>query len=159
MVSPSGLDLHGHCRTVIEYDPAPDEATRIQMVGRVQRDGQRTWIRHIILVTEGSFDERRVAVAMLQNLPGLLTQLNLDVWGGGIDEDGEVPLGEWSLYNGELVSADEPSYEALGLEALQPKELLLIIQQSLSGQEVGKAMELVEDAAFGEAANNRLWKS
>jgi hypothetical protein len=129
MVSPSGLDLHGHCRNIIEYDPAPDEATRIQIFGRVQHDGQKRWIRHIILIAEGSFDDKRVAVAMLQNLPGLLTQLNLEVWGGGGDREKEIALGNWVLHDGRLRKEDDIVVQGLGLEPLSPKELLLAIQQ------------------------------
>ncbi|KAJ4335815.1 hypothetical protein N0V95_008792 [Ascochyta clinopodiicola] len=146
MVSSSGLNLHGHCRTCIEFDCAPDEATRIQIVGRVQRIGQLMWIRHIILMLDHSFDTRRVAVAMLRNLPGLATQLNLDLWGDG--EAGQTSLGQWVLDGDVLRKADDPMIQGKSVKELEPEELLLRIQQQLSGQNI-QDLVTVKQAAAG----------
>lgn len=77
----TSINMHGHCRTIIEVEPPPSEGVRRQVLGRVQRTGQTKWIRHISLLVQDSFNTAQVVTSLL-SLPALMIQLNLEVWGG-----------------------------------------------------------------------------
>jgi hypothetical protein len=135
MVSCAGLNMQKYCRTSIEYEPPPNEPVRKQELGRVRRRGQQsTWIRHITLLTKDTLNTKQDSEAILKNLPNLLTQLNMDVWGNGEDEEKTYALGEFVLYEGKLVPVDDPNVIDLELEPLSAEDLLMQIQMQLSGR-------------------------
>lgn len=164
MVSASGLNLHGHCRTVIEFEPAPSEGIRKQVLGRVQRIGQKRWVRHVSLMTKNSFNTRQEASSLLKSLPALMTQLNMEVWGASEGEDDrDIPLEDWVVHEGDLVPADDERVAGLELETLDPDNLLYYIQLMLLGRElVGDVATLKESTqvpSWEDAlrSNDELW--
>jgi hypothetical protein len=60
------------------------------------------------------------------------------------------------LHDGRLRKEDDIVVQGLGLEPLSPKELLLAIQQQLSGQDLRKPLETVKDDAFGRPVVDRM---
>jgi hypothetical protein len=122
------------CRTTIEFEPPPNESVRAQEVGRVKRKGcYSTWIRHISLLTKDTFNTKQDSESILKNLPNLLTQLDLDIWGKG-EEDKNHELGEFVLYKDRLYPADDEKVLGKPLETLDADNLLLHISLQLLGR-------------------------
>ncbi|KAJ4326067.1 hypothetical protein N0V94_000229 [Neodidymelliopsis sp. IMI 364377] len=135
MVSCAGLNLQKQCRTSIEYEPPPNESVRTQELGRVRRRGQPSpWVRHITLLTKDTLNTKQDSEAILKNLPSLMTQLNMEVWGRADDDGRTYRLGEFVLHKGELCPADDPKVKGLNLKALDADELLVQIQMKLLGR-------------------------
>lgn len=134
LVSPYGLNLHGHCRNVLFFEPPPNASMEQQVIGRVKRVGQRRCIRIIRLSVKNSFNDCQNANLIVKALPSLMAELNLDIWGK--EEDDEVVLGDYVIHKAELVPANHPSVLGLGLAVLEPDELLIQIQRQLLGQQV-----------------------
>ncbi|KAI4675893.1 uncharacterized protein J4E84_009868 [Alternaria hordeiaustralica] len=153
LVSCSGLNMQTLCRTTIEYEPPPNESIRAQEVGRVKRRGQPSpWIRHITLLTKDTFNSKQDSSMILKNLPNLLTQLDLEVWGpkdqgDEDDEAGSHVLGDFVLYNDELLPADDKAVEGKNLKVLGPDDLLYHISMLVTGRKpVGSVVELRKEA-------------
>lgn len=83
---------------------------------------------------ENTLNTKQDSESILKNLPNLLTQLNMDVWGKGDENDKTYALGEFVLYGEKLLPADDPQVEGLGLEPLGADDLLMQIQMQLSGR-------------------------
>lgn len=135
MVSCAGLNIQKQCRTSIEFEPPSNESIRAQELGRVRRTGQPSpWVRHITLLTANTLNTKQDSESILKNLPNLLTQLNMDVWGNGDEEESTHALGTFVLHEGQLIRADDPRVEGLELEPLGADDLLMQIQMQLSGR-------------------------
>ena len=153
MVSCAGLNLQKACRTMIEFEPPPNESTRAQALSRFKRGGQPApWVRHISLLTADSYNTQQEAQSILKGLPFLLTQLNREVWGVGDDndEDDEQELGDHVLFNNELYPVDHERVAGLDLEVLDPDTLLLHIQQKLLGRELKGDIDSVRKLAHSK---------
>lgn len=183
MVGSNGLNMQYNCRTMIEFEPPPNESIRQQSLARIKRTGNpSTWVRHISLLTTNSFNTQQDAVSMLKSLPFLLTQLNLEIWGKGNnsngdgnededddddetdEEDSGTVLGDYVLHEHELYSVMDPHVAELGLEVLDPDTLLLHIQQKLLGRKLtGDAKSLndyikeMKKKPHALDATERLW--
>ncbi|KAF1352672.1 hypothetical protein EJ07DRAFT_159119 [Lizonia empirigonia] len=131
-VSVAGLNMHKMYRTVIEYEPAPCEGVRQQMVGRVRRKGQKRWCRHITLIIKDSFNSQQNAISLLRSLPMLMTQLNLEVFGAG--EDGEHALGDYVISENDLYPVDDAKVAGKDLKVISPDHLLMYIQLKMAGE-------------------------
>jgi hypothetical protein len=150
-VSCAGLNLHKLCRTVIEFEPAPCEGVRQQMIGRVRRKGQQRWCRHICLAVKDSFNTRQTAMSLLKGLPALMTQLNLEVFGGSdADIDQEHMLGEYVRFEDDLYAVDDPAVADMGLAPLDADTLLMYIQQKMAGQKLEGDYMSLHDTAHGK---------
>lgn len=138
MVSCAGLNLQKACRTSIEFEPPANEPIRVQELGRVRRRGQLSaWVRHITLLTKDTLNTKQDSEAILKNLPNLMTQLNMEVWGKDEEDDEKRRLGDFVLYEGELYPAKDPKVKKMKLEPLGAEELLLQIQLKLLGRKTG----------------------
>jgi hypothetical protein len=150
-VSCAGLNLQALCRTVIEFELAPCEGVRQQMLGRIRRRGQTRWCRHICLTTKDSFNTRQTAMSLLKGLPALMTQLNLEVFGGSeADVDQEHMLGEYVRFEDDLYAVDDPAVADMGLAPLDADTLLMCIQQKMAGQKLECTYTTLHDAAHGK---------
>jgi hypothetical protein len=128
--------MHYLCRTIVEFEPAPCEGVRQQTIGRVRRKGQQKWCRHICLTTKDSFNTKQTTVSLLKSLPALITQLNLEVFGGSAadDEDQERLLGDYVRFENDIYPVDDPIVAGKNLEVLSADTLLLYIQLKMSGE-------------------------
>lgn len=132
-VSVAGVNMHKMCRTVIEYEPAPCEGVRQQMIGRVRRRGQNRWVRHITLVIKDSFNSQQNAISLLRSLPMLMTQLNLEVFGSG-EENGEHTLGDYVIFENDLYPVEDAKVAGKDLKVVSPEDLLMYIQLKMAGE-------------------------
>jgi hypothetical protein len=148
MISCAGLNLQKACRTSIEFEPPPNEPIRVQELGRVRRRGQLSaWVRHIMLLTKDTLNTKQDSDAILKNLPNLMTQLNMDVWGKD-DKDGESRcLGDFVLHEDELYPAKDPRVVEMRLEPLGADELLVQIQMKLLGRKTGTTVSALREQA------------
>jgi hypothetical protein len=150
-VSCAGLNLQALCRTVIEFELAPCEGVRQQMIGRVRRRGQTRWCRHICLTVKDSFNTQQTAMSLLKGLPALMTQLNLEIFGGSeADVDQEHMLGEYVRFEDDLYAVDDPAVADMGLAPLDADTLLMRIQQKMAGQKLEGTYTTLHDAAHGK---------
>ncbi|EON67562.1 hypothetical protein W97_06930 [Coniosporium apollinis CBS 100218] len=145
LVSACSLNLLGHCRVIILFEPSPNDSILRQVLGRQLRCGQKKWIRLISLVLEESFNLRQNANNLVKALPGLITCLNLEVWGDGTD--GEVGLGDWVPYRGQLYQANAPTVAGMNLNVLLDDALLVLVYKALAGEELSFEDSMVETAA------------
>lgn len=167
LVSCAGLNLQRLCRTTIEFEPPPNESVRAQELGRIKRTGSCSpWVRHITLLGKNTFNEKQDSESILKNLPNLLTQLDLAVWGKeGGDEDKDYQLGDFVLHQDKLYPADDPAVRDLKLEVLEPDNLLYHISMQLLGRkpegDVNRLRKILQDDKHGAydryAAKNPLW--
>ena len=147
-VSCAGLNLQKHCRTSIEYEPPPNESVRTQELGRVRRRGQPSpWVRHITLLTKDTLNTKQDSEAILKNLPSLITQLNMDIWGKGDEQDNSYKLGDFVLHEGKLCPVKDPKVSKLKLAPLDPDELLVQIQIQLLGRKADTTGEALRKHA------------
>lgn len=59
--------MQKRCRTTIEFEPPPNEPTRIHEVGRVKRMGNPSkWIRHISLLAKDTFNTNQDSLSLLK---------------------------------------------------------------------------------------------
>ncbi|KAF3043432.1 hypothetical protein E8E12_007269 [Didymella heteroderae] len=70
----------------------------------------------------------------LKNLPNLLTQIYMDVWGNGDEKEQTHALGAFVLHEQQLFPSDDPQVKGLKLEPLGADDLLMQIQMQLSGR-------------------------
>jgi hypothetical protein len=149
-ISVAGVNMHLRCRTVIEFEPAASEGIRRQLVGRVRRKGQTRYCRHITLVTKNSFNTQQEAVTLLRSLPMLMTQLDLDVFGRDEEEmDRDHALGEWVLYDNDILPVSNPEVANLDLPVLDPDTLLMYISLKMAGHELKGDITSLKKAAKG----------
>ncbi|KAJ8115193.1 hypothetical protein OPT61_g3101 [Boeremia exigua] len=165
LISCAGINMHLRCRTVIEFEPAPCQGVRDQMVGRVRRKGQTRFCRHIKLTTKDSFNTQQDAVTLLRSLPMLMTQLDLDVFGKQEEEmDRDCALGDWVLFNNDLVPAADPKVTSLNLPTIDPDTLLMYISLKMAGHKLEGDILSLKKAAKGLKQNQpakptiALWK-
>jgi hypothetical protein len=150
-VSCAGLNLHMLCRTVIEFELAPCEGVRQQMLGRIRRRGQTRWCRHICLTTKDSFNTRQAAMSLLKGLPALMTQLNLEVFGNSDAEmDEDRMLGEYVQFEDDLYPVDDPVVAGMGLAPLDSDTLLMYIQQKMAGSKLEGNYMTLHNAVHGK---------
>jgi hypothetical protein len=150
-VSCAGLNLQALCCTVIEFELAPCEGVRQQMLGRIRRRGQTRWCRHICLTAKDSFNTRQTAMSLLKGLPALMTQLNLEVFGGSdADVDQEHLLGEYVRFKDDIYPVDDRVVAGMGLAPLDPDTLLVYIQQKMAGSKLEGDYTTLHDAAHGK---------
>jgi hypothetical protein len=114
---------------------------RAQEIGWVRRKGSySSWVRHISLITKDTFNVKQDSEAILKNLPNLITQLNMDIWGkkdDEADEDDEgksYVLGDFVLDDGVLYPANDPAVHDKNLEVLDLDNLLYHISMQLLGR-------------------------
>ena len=154
LISCAGVNMHLLCRTVIEFEPAPCQGSRDQTVGRVRRKGQPKFCRHITLVTKNSFNTQQDAVTLLRSLPSLMTQLDLDVFGKRDEEmDRDHALGDWVLYNNDLIPASDAQVAGKNLPVLDPDTLLMYISLKMAGQKLEGDILSLRQAAKGLKQN------
>lgn len=159
LVSCAGLNLQHLCRTSIEFEPPPNESTRQQSLGRVKRRGSLgTWVRHITLLTKNTLNTKQDFDSILNNLPVLVTQLDLKIFGGdnGDEDDGPIEvLGKWVLHESKLYPADHEDVQDLGLEPLSSDNLLLAISLIMAGRKPeGDVKTMRKRLAAGNKAGN-----
>ena len=137
MVSCAGLNMQKLYRTTVEYEPPPNEAIRQQEFGRLRRRGQPSpWIRHISLLTKDTFNAKQDKDTILQSLPNLLTQLNMEVWGSKSEDQAseDYVLGDFVLREGELFPAQDDAITGLDLDVLSADDLLYNITMRILGR-------------------------
>ncbi|OAL50711.1 hypothetical protein IQ07DRAFT_680068 [Pyrenochaeta sp. DS3sAY3a] len=138
LVSCAGLNLQNLCRTFIEFEPPPNESTRQQARGRVKwRGSLGTWVRHITLPTKDTLNTKQDFDSILKNLPVLVTQLDLKIFGtdNGHEDDGPIEvLGKCVLHEAKLYPADHEDVQDLHLEPLSSDNLLLAISLIMAGR-------------------------
>ncbi len=94
-------------------------------------------------MVENSFDKFLASNAIIKSLPGLVTKLNVDVWGragGVVDDEGDVEisnLDEWVLCDGTLCRLADAEAAGKDYMTLKPDLLLMHIQQARTGEELG----------------------
>ncbi|EEQ31909.1 hypothetical protein McanMca71_007218 [Microsporum canis] len=130
----TGLNLHGHCRNLVFWDAAPISAEQ-QALGRLKRVGATRTIRLFRLFIDKTFSTEQNMKYIAQAIPGLMAQLNMEVFGEEDGTDGAV-LGQWVIHEGQLVKADDPSVLGLGLPALGDGDLLTHILMIQQGKEI-----------------------
>ncbi|KAK2865298.1 hypothetical protein FQN49_003714 [Arthroderma sp. PD_2] len=126
----SGLNLHGHCRNLVFWDSAPVSVEQ-QALGRLKRVGATKTIRLFRLFIDGTFSTEQNMKYIQQALPGLMVQLNMEVFGEENDAN-EVSMGKWVVHDGRLLKYDDQSVLGLNLPVLDEDELLariLMLQQ------------------------------
>ncbi|KAH6633017.1 SNF2 family N-terminal domain-containing protein [Boeremia exigua] len=150
LISCAGVNMHLRCRTVIEFEPAPCQGVRDQMVGRVRRKNQTRFCRHITITTKDSFNTQQDAVTLLRSLPMLMTQLDLDVFGTNeADTDRDRALGDWVLHNDDIIPANDPRVAGLDLDVIDPDTLLMYISMKMAGQTLDGNIISLRSAAKG----------
>ena len=97
-VCDTALNLHGHCRNLVFWDPAPLSVEQ-QALGRLKRVGAERWIRLFRLYVEDSFSTRQNIACIMKALPGLMVELNMEMFGRESSSQEEVPVGDWTIYN------------------------------------------------------------
>ncbi|EKG15023.1 SNF2-related protein [Macrophomina phaseolina MS6] len=138
-MSVTGSNWQFFCGDAIMFDEAPSKGVDDQALGRIRRVGQRSYVRVYRLYMLESFDEHLRSRLIVKALPGLMTELNMDIFGVGEHGDGgdEVMLGAYVLEDGKLVSLDDlPCNERDDADVLPADELLMLIQKSLRGDEL-----------------------
>ncbi|KAH7062035.1 hypothetical protein B0J12DRAFT_724161 [Macrophomina phaseolina] len=138
-MSETGSNWQFFCYDAIMFDEAPSKSVDDQALGRIRRVGQRSYVRVYRLYMLESFDEHLRSRLIVKALPGLMTELNMDIFGVGEhgDEGDEVILGDYVLEDGKLVSLDDlPCNERDDADVLPADELLMLIQKSLRGDEL-----------------------
>jgi hypothetical protein len=105
-------------------------------------------VRHISLLTEDTFNVKQDFETILKNLPNLITQLNMDIWGkededADDDEGKKYVLGNFVLDDGVLYPADDPAVHVKNFEVLDLDNLLYQISMQLLGRKPPEG--IVED--------------
>ncbi|OAL72224.1 hypothetical protein A7D00_3222 [Trichophyton violaceum] len=130
----TGLNLQGHCRNLVFWDSAPISVEQ-QALGRLKRVGATKTIRLFRLYVENTFSTTQNMKYIDQAIPGLMAQLNMEVFGNNNDDAG-VCLGNWVIHEGKLVRANDPSVVGLHLKVLDGQELLTCILMILQGKAI-----------------------
>ncbi|KAF2030155.1 hypothetical protein EK21DRAFT_89216 [Setomelanomma holmii] len=145
------------CRTTIEFEPPSNEAVRVQEVGRVKRKGcYSSWVRHISLPTKDSFNTKQDSQAILKNLPNLLTQLDMEVWGKKDDTDNDHELGDFVLFDDKLYPVDAEEVQGKKLDVLDADNLLYHISMQLLGRKAAAEDKRGKYEEFAEMSP--LWE-
>ena len=141
-----GLNLQGNCRNSFEFDPPINKALQTQALGRINRVGQRHYVRAIRPSVNRSFDTLIANKAIMKSLEGLATELNLEIWGTEEDEeeeeeDSEQPVkirevGQFVLCEGDFKREDDPAVQGKEYEPLTDDLLWIAIQQARAGQPI-----------------------
>ncbi|KAI9779501.1 MAG: hypothetical protein M1839_007309 [Geoglossum umbratile] len=138
-VNSCGLNLHGHCRNVLIFEPGPSTPIEFQAIGRVYRVGQEQTVRVIRLFLQQSWNEWEEGNGLVKELPALMAELTMNIFGANEDPDAEdtVSLGDrdisikrYVLFDNRLVPAEERP----GIEALTTEELLKHISRMIKDQ-------------------------
>jgi hypothetical protein len=86
----------------------------------------------------------------LRSLPMLMTQLDLDVFGREEEEmDRDHALGEWVLYDNDILPVSNPEVADLDLPVLDPDTLLMYISLKMAGHELKGDITSLKKAAKG----------
>ncbi len=75
-----GMNLHGNCRNVILLEPAQSWAVETQAVGRARRIGQTQNVRVERFYVKDSWNSRQAAQSRMKALPGIMTDLNRQIF-------------------------------------------------------------------------------
>lgn len=78
----------------------------------------------------------------------LMTQLDLDVFGKQEEDmDRDCALGDWVLYDNDIVPITDPQVAGLDLEPIDPDTLLMYISLKMAGHKLeGDIMSLTKAA-------------
>jgi hypothetical protein len=87
-------------------------------------------------------------MSLLEGLPALTAQLNLEVFGGSnADINQEHMLGEYVRFEHDIYPVNNHVVAGMGLAPLDPDTLLMYIQQKMAGQKLeGTDMKLYNTA-------------
>ncbi|KAL1643463.1 hypothetical protein SLS58_004822 [Diplodia intermedia] len=122
-------------RNCIFFDPPPSKGLEDQALGRVYRVGQRNWVRLIRLELKDSFEDKIITRNVMKALPGIMAELNLEVFGDDGAPSQDVRLGKFTLKDGDLVSMDDvPLAQVKDYEVLTPDVLLVYIHKLIRGE-------------------------
>ncbi|KAH0537331.1 hypothetical protein FGG08_005847 [Glutinoglossum americanum] len=144
-VNSYGLNLHGHCRNVLIFEPAASGPVEFQAIGRVFRVGQEQIVRVIRLYLQHSWNEWEEGNGLVKELLSLMAELNMNIFGAGEDTDGvddtgvdaAVSLGDRDISIRRYVLFDNrlgPAEERPELETLTTEQLLKHISRMLKDQ-------------------------
>ncbi|KAI9869098.1 MAG: hypothetical protein M1813_002922 [Trichoglossum hirsutum] len=138
-VNSCGLNLHGRCRNVLIFEPAPSSPVEFQAVGRVYRVGQELTVRVIRLYLQQSWNEWEEGNGLVKELPALMAELNMNIFGANEDSDDDpgVSLGDRDISIRRYVVFDKrivPAEKRPELDALSPEDLLMQISTMLKNQ-------------------------
>lgn len=122
-----GINLQERCHQVLFLDPTMSPGLWKQAVCRVHRVKQTNPVQALTCVSGRTFNEKQLDNNFRKALPGVLSSLDIGVFGGelGEDEFGEtiIELGDWAvLDDGTLIQATSP--RAAGKKIMRGAEVL-----------------------------------
>lgn len=133
------LNLHGRCRNVLIFEPAPSSSVEFQAVGRIYRVGQEQTVRVIRLYLQQSWNEWEEGNGLVKELSALIAELNMNIFDANEDSDDDpgVSLGDRDISIRRYVVFDKrivPAEKRPELDALSPEDLLMQISTMLKNQ-------------------------
>ncbi|KAI9777953.1 MAG: hypothetical protein M1839_008488 [Geoglossum umbratile] len=134
MINSCGLNLHGHCRNVLLFSPAPSQPVEQQAIGRCRRIGQTMPQRVWRLFLRQSWDEWAEGNALVKLLPTFMAEMNSKLFAGssdGVDEeivlmDKFASIRRFVLVDNELEFGDDSMDRPLTPEEIA-KELVKVL--------------------------------
>ena len=93
----------------------------------------------------------------MKNLPNLLTQVNMEVWGRD-DEGKTYQLGDFVLHDDKLCPTKDPKVKGLKLKTLDPDALLIRIQIQLLGRKPDTTGEALRQQAKIDLSSKKTTK-
>ncbi|KAI9774717.1 MAG: hypothetical protein M1839_001678 [Geoglossum umbratile] len=138
-INSCGLNLHGYCRNVMIFEPAPSSPIEFQAIGRVYRVGQQHTVRVLRLYLQDSWNEWEEGNGLVKELPALMAELNMNIFGVESDPNDEagISLGDRDIGIRRYVVFDNrlvPAEERPDIDALSPEDLVQTISRMLKDQ-------------------------
>ncbi|KAH0557042.1 hypothetical protein GP486_005170 [Trichoglossum hirsutum] len=138
-ISSCGLNLHGYCRNVMLFEPAPSTLIEFQAIGRVYGIGQEHTVRVLRLYLQDSWNEWEESNRLVKELYALMVELDMNIFGVGDDPEEEacISLGDHGTGIRRYVAFDNrlvPAKERPGIDALSPEDLVEVVSRMLKDQ-------------------------
>ncbi|KIX10509.1 uncharacterized protein Z518_01592 [Rhinocladiella mackenziei CBS 650.93] len=110
-MSSYGLDLQHLYSNTINLDIPISRAIRDQADHRFRRFGQTRQVVSWNLSMKGTANDRRLVNNLGKAIPHVASELNGSIFDiqSGVEEGEPFSIGEWIIYNGELMKPDGPS--------------------------------------------------
>jgi hypothetical protein len=135
MINSCGLNLHGHCRNVLLFSPAPSQPVEQQTVGRCRRIGQTMSQRTWRLFLRQSWDEWTEGNALVKLLPTFMAEMNSKVFARSSGVDEEIVLDKFASIRRFVLVDNELEFEDNSTgRPLTPEEVAKELVKVLHGQ-------------------------
>lgn len=140
-IGSTGLNMQKRCRRVHVVESAHNLGVLQQALGRARRLGNPFDVVYLYeYFVENTFDDRAVWKNIEKAVPEAMAHLNLQIFHGGDDSEGEFDIGDWVIENGELVRLEDSNIDTDEddevVEPLTAHELLRHILMAAKGEKV-----------------------